>query len=637
MHMKSRRTILTCLALLLGLATAASAAYRQTHLGSGMALQPAPDGTYALPVAAGATIPLAFDPGATPFELADLSFDPGTGALAATFRHVGEKPVSAWAVELSARTEAGERLGSALRTDDWSAGAEEADALRFRAAGVAKAVHERGLFYPGQTHRVELGVAVPRAGHAPPPDRLVLSVPVTVFADTSLAGSRRLGREILAARKAAAEELAYWSVRLEEAAEGAASDEEAAAALEGLLDELEASASALPHSVQAVRANLRRNLAAVPGDGAPTPQAVRKELRSLSDWTRSKLEGMASHVPRELPEAPEPEEGGGQLRERTLREGETDETDDSNCDCGGEMFTSVAQHQIRNCNGSATGWRVTESWSYTCRHDDGSTIESGSGTLEGVGGCIEGVACFSDTYCPPFFSAATETEDFENHIWTRSVINSELLVGTCTARCNQTTSSSLTFKCPCAPMRAPGCTIDGCPILIETGSGGFRLTDLDGGVRFDLDADGSAERVSWTLPGTGNAWLALDRNGNGVIDDGSELFGEAAPQPASDERNGFAALAVFDHPAHGGDGDGSITERDAVYADLLLWLDRNHDGVSDPTEIQGLAEAGIVAIELDYVTSRRRDRHGNEFRYAARVWLDSNGRSQAVDVFLLQE
>lgn len=633
MSVMMQRAALTCLAVFLGLARAAEAGDRQTALGGTLALEPASDGTYSLPLPEGAPLPLSFDPGPTGFELTALSFDPREGTLRATLRHGGAEPASAWTVELTTFSEAGEPGAALARTEDWAATADEGAIRRFRATGLVDPIHERGLLYPGQTRRIELAVPLPRDPGAAAPGRAVLSVPVVIYADTSFAGRPRLAREILGARKAAAEELAYWSVRLEEAVRGAGSEVGAREAAQALQREIEEGALHLPPSARAVRATLRNELEAVTRPAEASPGSLRDELLSLSEWVHSELEREAAHVPRSLPEVSPPADGdGADLQERFH---EDNDSEDMNCDCGGRIVASVAQTQTQSCNGTARGWQVSESWSYVCRDEDNVVTTSGSGLLSGVGGCIEGVKCFPDKYCPPVFSAISETEDFYYHIWNRTVTNYHLVVGTCTARCIKDETTALTLKCPCDPPRRPGCTIDGCPVLIETGAGGYQLTDLAGGVHFDIDADGEAEHVSWPVAGTDDAWLALDRNGNGAIDDGAELFGDASPQPPSDERNGFAALAVFDEGANGGDGDGRITPADRVWPELLLWLDLDHDGVSEPAELSGLDEAGVVAIELDYRASHHRDRHGNQFRYSAEVWYASGARRPAVDVFLL--
>lgn len=174
------------------------------------------------------------------------------------------------------------------------------------------------------------------------------------------------------------------------------------------------------------------------------------------------------------------------------------------------------------------------------------------------------------------------------------------------------------------------------PILVDLSGDGFDLTVLAGGVRFDLDPDGVAERVSWTASWADDAFLVLDRNGNGIVDDGTELFGNFTPQPMSDSPNGFAALAVFDERSQGGNADGAIGPEDAVYAELRLWRDADHDAVSDAAELVSLPAAGIVSFDLGYRESRRRDRHGNVFRYRAKV-IGSNTSVWAWDVFLLAE
>lgn len=105
----------------------------------------------------------------------------------------------------------------------------------------------------------------------------------------------------------------------------------------------------------------------------------------------------------------------------------------------------------------------------------------------------------------------------------------------------------------------PDCETGCSPLLIDLGGDGFDLTNLEDGVQFDIDADGQEDRISWTDRFGDEAFLALDRNGNGTIDDGSELFGDSTAQPPSEEANGFRALAVYDVPALGGNGDGWIS------------------------------------------------------------------------------
>lgn len=167
-----------------------------------------------------------------------------------------------------------------------------------------------------------------------------------------------------------------------------------------------------------------------------------------------------------------------------------------------------------------------------------------------------------------------------------------------------------------------GCIPYNTPILVDVAGDGFALTSSAVGVSFNLNNVGGNERLAWTSPSDDDGWLVLDRNGNGMIENGTELFGDVTPQPkppAGSNRNGFRALAEYDKPGHGGNGDGEITQTDAIFSRLGLWQDTNHDGVFESHELRTLSAAGISSLELDYREYKKTDVYGNAFRYRAKV------------------
>jgi hypothetical protein len=184
------------------------------------------------------------------------------------------------------------------------------------------------------------------------------------------------------------------------------------------------------------------------------------------------------------------------------------------------------------------------------------------------------------------------------------------------------------------------CNCPGCgnpsPILISLSDERYELTDAAGGVHFDLDGDGQPEQTAWTASGSDEAFLALDRNLNGYIDDFMEIFGDHTPQLPSKEPNGWLALAVWDDSLNGGNENGVIDVNDFIFTALQLWVDENHNGFSEREELSSLEAVGVEYLDLDYGRSNRVDKYGNAFKFWSQVGMDSGVRI-AWDVFFMHQ
>ena len=166
------------------------------------------------------------------------------------------------------------------------------------------------------------------------------------------------------------------------------------------------------------------------------------------------------------------------------------------------------------------------------------------------------------------------------------------------------------------------------PIIVNLTNGPYRLSGTDDAVHFDIDADREPNHLTWTARGTAMAFLALDRNGNGAIDDGSELFGNwTMLRSGVRAANGFEALKEFDS-----NGDRVVDARDRGWQALLLWTDVDHDGVSQSAELQRVDGSIVRAFDTMHHWTSRRDPSGNYLGYQSLA--DLGGRTRAVyDVF----
>jgi len=130
------------------------------------------------------------------------------------------------------------------------------------------------------------------------------------------------------------------------------------------------------------------------------------------------------------------------------------------------------------------------------------------------------------------------------------------------------------------------------PLIIDLGKQGIELTTLDNGVNFDMDNNTFAEKTAWI--GLEDGFLVLDRNDNGKIDNGGELFGDQVILKSGlNSTSGFEALMEFDE-----NKDGVIDKKDAIYSSLKVWIDENHNGISESNELKTLIDLGISSINL---------------------------------------
>ena len=149
-----------------------------------------------------------------------------------------------------------------------------------------------------------------------------------------------------------------------------------------------------------------------------------------------------------------------------------------------------------------------------------------------------------------------------------------------------------------------------CPLILDLNGDGIHTTGLESPVRF-WNFSGVKTDSGWTDPATEEAFLWLDSETDHAVEE-AELFGSRMPSPTGGvHSNGFQALEKYDREELGGNSDGRITTADRIWGRLRLWVDRDHDGVADATEISPPSAHRIVALNLDRVHDHTSYPNGN--------------------------
>lgn len=143
------------------------------------------------------------------------------------------------------------------------------------------------------------------------------------------------------------------------------------------------------------------------------------------------------------------------------------------------------------------------------------------------------------------------------------------------------------------------------PLIVDLDGDGVETTNIANGVYFDHDGNGFAEKSAWV--GKDDGLLVRDINGNGQIDNGTELFGNnSVLSNGQKAANGFEALKDLDS-----NNDGVFNNQDAAWNEVKVWKDSNSNGIVDAGELLTLEQVGITGFDLDYHTQSRDDTNGN--------------------------
>ncbi|NQY79303.1 MAG: hypothetical protein HRT47_03215 [Candidatus Caenarcaniphilales bacterium] len=172
------------------------------------------------------------------------------------------------------------------------------------------------------------------------------------------------------------------------------------------------------------------------------------------------------------------------------------------------------------------------------------------------------------------------------------------------------------------------------PLILDLDGDGIDLSSIEDGVTFDLTGDGVRDETAWTDAQNSfdDAFLVLDKNNDGQVNSGKELFGDQNGQD-----NGFDELATYDT-----NNDGVINSDDEVFEDLKLWADMDADGKVGEGEMKSLAELGIKSLNTGFTGEKGdvTDEHGNDLSMQGSFTREVNGEEvegSMVDVLFVNQ
>lgn len=180
--------------------------------------------------------------------------------------------------------------------------------------------------------------------------------------------------------------------------------------------------------------------------------------------------------------------------------------------------------------------------------------------------------------------------------------------------------------------RDPG---DGSPLVLDLLRNGVKTKGKNSFVKFDLFGDGETIKTQWLAKNTDDAFLALDINGNGIIDSGKELFGVGSDLKLTSgkAKHGFEALAEYDDLLLGGNSNGKIDVNDDIWSHLIIWNDNNANAKSDSSELKKIKETSLKEISLDFKLYDIWDGNDIYFPYWSLAYDKNNEPLDVVDVF----